>query len=263
MNDRPDLAGRSSGIDGVDPPALHPASANANEDEIRGTEQAERKRQEIALAAFPETRRQILSILKRDSTAGTERLAELTGITISGARQHLTALERDGLITHRRERRGAGRPRHSYALTAAGDALFPRHYGALTNELLTYVEEEDPDLVARIFARRGQRRLEGALERTAGHTFPERVAIVATILDEDGYLADFTEEPDGTFVITEHNCAVLSVALRYSHACSSELDFLQRTLPDAEVTRIAHRINGAHVCAYRVSPTAPSGPTLP
>ncbi len=237
---------------------IQPAAAIASVAEIRGTERVERSGQEIALAAFPETRRVLLEGLKRDSAADTGRLAELAGITLSGARQHLTALERDGLITHRRERRGPGRPRHTYALTASGDALFPRHYGALTNELLAYVEDEDPELVARIFARRGQRRLEGALERTAGHSFGKRVAIVATILDEDGYLADFTEEADGTFTITEHNCAVLSVALRYSHACSSELDFLQRTLPDAEVTRIAHRINGAHVCAYRVVPNDPT-----
>jgi predicted ArsR family transcriptional regulator len=44
------------------------------------------------------------------------------------------------------------------------------------------------------------------------------------------------------------------VALRYRHACSSELDFLQAALPNAEVTRIAHRINGGHVCAYLVQP---------
>lgn len=230
------------------------ASTARTQAAIRGNEQAELSRQEIALSAFPETRRLILDVLKRDGAADTERLAKLVGITVSGARQHLTALERDGLISHRVDRRGAGRPRHTYALSSAGDALFPRHYGALTNELLAYVEDEDPELVERIFARRGQRRLDGALERTAGHSFRERVAIVATILDEDGYLADFTDEADGTFVITEHNCAVLSVAMRYSHACSSELDFLQRALPDAEVTRIAHRIKGAHVCAYRVTP---------
>ena len=47
---------------------------------------------------------------------------------------------------------------------------------------------------------------------------------------------------------------MLGVALRYGHACSSELTFLQAALPDAEVTRIAHRINGGHVCAYLVTP---------
>ncbi|MEA2526059.1 MAG: hypothetical protein QOF73_3286, partial [Thermomicrobiales bacterium] len=80
---------------------------------------------------------------------------------------------------------------------------------------------------------------------------------VAQILDEDGYLADFDERPDGTFVITEHNCAVLAVAQRYRHACSTELAFLQALLPEAEVTRIAHRLGGGHVCAYEVKPMEP------
>lgn len=219
-------------------------------------ERAERSRQEIAIRTIPETRRLMLEILKRDGVADTERLAVQTRITTSGARQHLVALEVDGLIVHEVERAGPGRPRHNYRLTAAGDALFPRHYGALTNELLAYVEDEDPAMVQRIFARRGQRRLDQALMLTLDQPFAEKVRIVAQILDDDGYLADFRQQEDGAFVITEHNCAVLTVAQRYSHACSSELDFLQRALPEADVTRIAHRLNGAHVCAYRVTPHA-------
>ncbi len=139
-------------------------------------------------------------------------------------------------------------------MTAGGDALFPRHYGALTNELLGYLEDEDPVLLERIFERRGRRRLEQARVRMAGQPFPEKVKIIAAILDEDGYLADFTERDDGTFIITEHNCAVLAVALRYSHACRSEIGFLRAALSEAEVTRIAHRVAGAHVCAYEVRP---------
>jgi len=221
-------------------------------------ERAERTGQEFAIRALPETRRLMLEILKRDGIADTERLAQLTQITTSGARQHLVALETAGLIAHEVERAGPGRPRHNYRLTPKGDALFPRDYGALTNELLAYIEDEDPSMVERLFARRGQRRLDQALARTAGCSFSDKVRAVAQILDDDGYLADFQVEADGSFVITEHNCAVLTVAQRYQHACSSELDFLQRALPEAEVTRIAHRINGAHVCAYRIVPHAGS-----
>jgi DeoR family suf operon transcriptional repressor len=205
-----------------------------------------------ALASLPETRRQILDVLKRRGEADTEAIATALGITPSGARQHLTALQHDGLVTHRADRTGPGRPRHLHALTAAGDALFPRNYVDLTNELLEYVEDEDPALLQRIFDRRAQRRLERARARAVGLSFPEKVKLVAHILDEDGYLADFAERPDGSFLITEHNCAVLAVAQRYRHACSTELAFLQALLPEAEVTRVAHRLGGAHVCAYEV-----------
>ena len=207
-----------------------------------------------ALANLPESRRQIVEHVKRHGEADAESMAAPLGITPSGIRQHLTALERDGLLTHRRVRLGPGRPKHLYTLTPAGDTLFPRAYVELTNELLDYVDAEDPALLERIFDRRALRRLQRSQERTAGRAFPDKVRVVAEILDEDGYLADFSRRPDGDFVITEHNCAVLGVALKYRHACSSELAFLQAALPEAEVTRIAHRLNGGHVCAYLVAP---------
>jgi DeoR family suf operon transcriptional repressor len=207
-----------------------------------------------AIANLPDTRRQILELLKRRGEADAELIALTLGITPSGTRQHLTALSADGLITHRADRTGPGRPRHLHALTPAGDALFPRNYVDLTNELLEYVEDEDPALLQRIFDRRAQRRLERAQVRTAGLPFPDKIKMVAKILDEDGYLADFSEREDGSFLITEHNCAVLAVAQRYRHACSTELEFLQQLLPHAVVTRVAHRLGGGHVCAYEIRP---------
>ncbi len=209
-----------------------------------------------ALESLPEARRALLRHVKLRGEADAESIAAALGITLSGARQHLVALERDGLIMHRERREGPGRPKHVYTLTAAGDALFPRNYAELTNELLEYVEDEDPELLSRLFDRRAHRRLERARTRLAGLSFEAQVAELARILDEDGYLADFTRRDDGAYVITEHNCAVLSVAMRYGLACSSELAFLQEALPDAEITRIAHRIAGAHVCAYLVRPGA-------
>lgn len=207
-----------------------------------------------ALASLPDTRRQIVELLKRRGETDAETIATTLRMTTSAARQHLTALAHDGLVAYRTERSGPGRPRHLHRLTTAGDALFPRNYGELANELLEYVEAEDPALVQRIFDRRAERRYQRARVRTEGLPLSQKVAVIARILDEDGYLADFTVRPDGTFVITEHNCAVLAVAQRYRHACSTELTFLQALLPEASVTRVAHRLGGAHVCAYEIAP---------
>lgn len=209
---------------------------------------------DTALAGLPPTRRRIVEHIKKSGDSRAEEIATRIGISVQGTRQHLTVLERDGLILHRERRDGLGRPKYLYALTPAGDTLFPRAYAALTNELLEYVESEDPELLARIFDRRAQRRLAAAVTRAAGKPFADKVRIIAEILDEDGYLADFEARPDGSFLITEHNCAVLTVALRYGHACGSELDFLRSAMPEAEVTRIAHRIAGGHVCAYHIVP---------
>jgi DeoR family suf operon transcriptional repressor len=197
----------------------------------------------------------MLNALKRHGELRADNLADVAGITASGARQHLTALERDGLVAHTETRDGPGRPKHHYKLTPAAHALYPKTYSELTNELLEYVQDDDPELLDRLFKRRAARRIEAARKRLEPLTsFDGRVRELTRILDEDGYLADFETMTDGSYRITEHNCAIFGVALRYGQACSSEIEFIRATLPDASVERVAHMIAGAHVCAYSVRP---------
>ncbi len=198
----------------------------------------------------------LLQVLKRAGEASADELAEALGVTVSAVRQQLDGLLADGLVAYTEVREGRGRPKHRYRVTREAEGLFPKAYGGLTNELLGYVTDADPELVDRIFERRRQRRTEGARARLAGKDFAGRVAELAKILDEDGYLADFEALPDGTFRITEHNCAVLDVAERYGLACSSEIAFLRDVLPEARVERVSHMIAGAHSCAYAVTPAA-------
>jgi DeoR family suf operon transcriptional repressor len=198
------------------------------------------------------TRRAMLDALKKHGELAVEDLAETLQITTSAVRQQLAGMKADGLVDFRERKGGAGRPRHLYRLTPAAEALFPKTYSELTNELLDYVGDADPALVDQLFERRRQRRAEGARARLASKSFGERVAELALILDEDGYLADFEQVDDVTWRIVEHNCAILGVASRYGQACSSEIGFLRDVMPDARIERVAHLIGGAHQCAYEV-----------
>jgi DeoR family suf operon transcriptional repressor len=205
-----------------------------------------------ALAELPATRRALLVALRKRGEARAEELADELAITVSAVRQHLQSLAAADLVVHREERPGPGRPRHVYRLGAAAEALFPRAYGELTVELLDYIGDEDPELIQRAFERRRRARVERTRERLAGLEFPQRVAEIARVLDEDGYLADCETMDDGSFQIREHNCAILAVAQRYGHACGSEIAFLREVLPDADVSRISHILTGAHACVYEV-----------
>ena len=211
------------------------------------------------LAELPATRRALLVTLRKRGEARAEDLAEALGVTVSAVRQHVQGLEAAGLVEHRDERAGPGRPRRSYRLGAAAEALFPKTYGELTVELLSYVDDEDPALVARVFERRREARVARVAARLIGlATFDQRVAEVARSLDEDGYLADWSREEDGTFRLIEHNCAILAVAQRYGHACSSEIAFLRELLPEAEVKRVAHILAGSHACVYELRERVPA-----
>jgi predicted ArsR family transcriptional regulator len=213
---------------------------------------------EPPLQAVPTTRRAILVALKRGGPRRAQDIAAELGLTVAAVRQQLARLEADGLVTHRRDIEGRGRPSHIYDLTLLADTLFPKRYGDLTTELLSYLGGPGSEQVDDLFELRRRRRLHDAQPRLASRTLDEQVAELTAILDEDGYLADVERLDDGGWRITEHNCAILSVAHGFRQACSSELSFIRDALPGAEVQRVAHLMDGAHVCAYEVRPLRPA-----
>ena len=208
------------------------------------------------VGALTGTRGAILRLLKREGELRAEELASALDLTPSALRQQLRVLSADGLVTYREQRGGAGRPKHQYRLTQAADGMFPRRYGDLVGDLLEVASEDDPAFVERMFTRRGQRRLDAAKERLTG-SFADRVHALAAVLDADGYLAEAEPlDDDSGWRIIERNCAIFDIALRYGHACSSEIDFLRAALPDAEIVRVRHMVDGATHCAYEVRPRA-------
>jgi predicted ArsR family transcriptional regulator len=199
----------------------------------------------------------VLYAVRRRGEATAEQVAEQLGITVSGARQHLSVLARDGLLetvelppaTTTRGRRAL-----VYSCTAAADQHFPKAYGELTNELLGYVADTDGAMLDELFAKRREHRIAGARARLAGKRgLQAKVAELTRILDEDGYLASYEKVGEGTYRIVEHNCAIWAVAQRYGQACTSELDFIRTVLEGADVERVQHMIAGARRCAYEVT----------
>src|SRR4051812_21533565 len=179
--------------------------------------------------ALPDSRRRVLYCVRRRGEATAETVARQLGITVSGARQHLSALLADGLVDAHDEATTVarrGRPTLVYRVSAAGDAQFPKAYGELTNELLGYLDREEPGVVYRLFERRRHSRVAAAKERLARRRGLEgRVDELTRILDDDGYLASWESDSPGSYIIVEHNCAIWSVAQRYGQSCVTELDF--------------------------------------
>jgi DeoR family suf operon transcriptional repressor len=205
--------------------------------------------------AVSENQRAVLYALKRRGEATAEDLAGSLDMTVSGARQHLSALADDGLVVSRAQpaTAGRGRPRHLYRLTPHAETLFPKAYGELTNELLGYVADTDRELLDQLFAKRRETRVTNAQARLATkRTLGAKVAELTRILDEDGYLASWEKVEPGVYRIVEHNCAIWAVAERYGQACTSELEFIRTVLDGADVERVQHMIAGARRCAYEV-----------
>src|SRR5579864_3858547 len=84
---------------------------------------------------FSSTRGRIITLLRRSSHT-VEELAQALDLTHTAVRAHLAALERDGLVQQRSERRGSGKPSSVYDLAPAAEDLFPKSYGQLLDQLL-------------------------------------------------------------------------------------------------------------------------------
>lgn len=204
------------------------------------------------LVVLSPAQRQVVVALKRRGEASAEDLAEALGITPSGVRQHLAALRAAGVVASRQERGRPGRPTDLYHSTDLAEAVLPKTSVDLSVELLGHIEEEDPELVSRVFERRRDRRVAQAQTQVAGKSLDEKVAILATMLDGEGYLADFEKLPDGSYRMSLHSCAIWAVASRYGQACTTELEFLREVLPEVEIERVAHKAAGAYACGYEI-----------
>jgi len=199
------------------------------------------------------SQRSVLYAVRRRGEATVTDVAEMLDMTPSGARQHLTGLADAGLLQAGEATRSPGqqgRSERSYCIAPAAEALFPRAYGELTNQLLAYVPA---GAVASAFQHRRDDRIAGARARLAGRrSFAAKVTELAKVLDEDGYLASVEPIAGGGFRIAERNCAIFAVAREHPQACSTELEFLRAALPEAEIERVTHMMAGAHSCSYEI-----------
>src|SRR5881398_2144217 len=87
------------------------------------------------------TRMEVLELLRRKGRSSAETIANDLGVTPNAVRQHLTNLEREGLVVSQPERSGRGRPSLIFALTERADSVFPKRYGQLATMVLQEVQE--------------------------------------------------------------------------------------------------------------------------
>jgi predicted ArsR family transcriptional regulator len=208
-----------------------------------------------------DAKRRIIDRLKRLDTATAPELAEEFGLTDTAVRQHLEALEDNGLV----ERApapppvGRGRPPVRWHLTPLASDLFPDRHAELTVELIGSIREAlgdaglDKVLEARFAGQLAIYRK--ALPDPEATPVPVRVRRLADVRSAEGYLAEVRDAGDGTLLLVEHHCPVCDAAAVCQGLCRSELELFQAALgDDVSVERVQHLLSGDQRCAYRITP---------
>lgn len=163
---------------------------------------------------------EVLELLRKKRGISAEAIGAELGITANAVRQHLTNLEREGLVRSQAQRNPRGRPSLLFSLTEQADSYFPKRYGQLATMVLTEVQEMGgPEALDQIFQRIAQRHAAHLAPSLEGLTFEKKLAQVVNWIARAGTLADYEEGPDGV-VVSIHNCPFRNTALRFPQVCT-------------------------------------------
>ena len=204
-----------------------------------------------------DTKAEILSLLKRNGGHSVKELAaslDLAPITI---RQHMTRLERDGLLLSDLRTNGSGRPHNVFRLSAKAHAeefpyrsdrlveLLIKEIGHLDgNELLGRTQHEKILLIVDHLAQRLSDEYSSLLR---GWTLQERVVFVTEVMRNDGGFAEW-EKTERGFEIRDFNC--LFHRLLDGDVCEWHSTFLTRML--GEDVRVEPCSGDGQCCRYQI-----------
>ena len=199
------------------------------------------------------TRQDILDYLRRHAEATVKELGEHLGLTSTGIRQHLTILERDGLVEAREERGHVGRPALVYRLTQAGDAIYPKKYDELANALIEEARHLlGPDALQQLMKNVAARFSAPYLPRLEGRQSNERLEAVAQIIQDRGNVAESSWSGDD-FLIEQHTCPWWNVATKNSAVCALDVEFV-RQLTGRDARLSTSLLRGDDCCTFRIRP---------
>jgi predicted ArsR family transcriptional regulator len=203
------------------------------------------------------TRRAITKLLKTEGPSGSAQLAERLGLTAMAVRQHLYALQREGLVTAEERPVPIGRPAKFWRLTRDADRLFPEAYAELSVALIDSVKDAfgDEGLERVLRSRCARQRVDYGKRIKRGDPLQKKLQELAKVRTEEGYMAEIRAEGGGSFLLIENHCPICAAANACQGFCATELDLFRSVLgPGVTIERAEHIISGDLRCVYRVRP---------
>lgn len=195
----------------------------------------------------------LLILLKKHGPMQASEAGEHLGTTGEAARQQFTKLARDGMVEAHSECRGVGRPVQRWHLTALGNKRFPDCHAELTVKILTTIRRElGEDAIGKIITARENEARRDYFDKLQGaETLEDRIIRLVAIRTEEGYMAQWEKEPEGSWLIIENHCPICSAARMCQGFCRAELELFQTVL-NANVERVEYLLTDSRRCVYRV-----------
>ncbi len=210
-------------------------------------------------------RERVLFLLKTKGTQTAARIATELRVTTMAVRQHLSVLQGEELVDFTDQRRKVGRPARLWRLTPKASDRFPDSHAELAVGMLQAIRSAFGDEgLKRLTEERTRQQAQSYRARMPGQDAPlaERVATLAGIRREEGYIPKWGRRRDGTVELVENHCSISKAARFCPKLCAGELSLFRSVLgSDVSVDRVEHILSGDRRCAYRIT-LRPSDPAL-
>ncbi|MBO3276322.1 helix-turn-helix transcriptional regulator [Pseudomonas schmalbachii] len=193
------------------------------------------------------TQQDLLSaLLYRPDGMSIDELAEHLGVTRTAVRQHLAALERDGLVERAATRPTGRRPQQLHQLSALGRELFPKQYQLLADLLIGEVAELiGHERLVKIMRDLG-RKLAASMEQQK--VDEQRIA---SHMQQAGYEAQIIAHSSGETEIVAYNCIFHHLASAHPEICELDLALIG-SLAGRNVEHRECMLRGGTVCRFRL-----------
>jgi predicted ArsR family transcriptional regulator len=203
------------------------------------------------ISAYGDRQQHLLKLLlaaKRGMTV--EALSQQLDISRNAVRQHLAALELEGLVAKGVTHPTGGRPEQLYELTAKGHELFPRKYSWFSELLIESLREESsPEELRQRFIEMGKR-VGAHLPGIAGAP-AERIRQMASVMRDLGYESAVREgSGDAWPTIEATNCVFHHLASRFPDVCQFDLALLEHAV-QRPVVHEECMVKGGTACRFK------------
>ena len=191
-------------------------------------------------------------LLKTKSGLTVDELSKGLKITRNAVRQHLAALQSDGLIALGSTRPSGGRPQQLYALTEKGKEIFPRRYSWFAQLVIETIKREHgaEGLRERLASMGSSVAAQLRTQSTGLETRGQKVEKLAAVMVELGYNARRAPDTDKAPVIEADNCVFHELALKNPEICDFDLAMMGG-FTDSKVDHQECMARGGNVCRFR------------
>lgn len=195
----------------------------------------------------------LLLLLKTRGPLQAKDAGKILGTTGEAARQQFVKLANDGLVVAAAQAKGVGQPIQLWQLTEAGNARFPDAHSELAVQLLRMVRTKlGEEALNLLIDTREQETRELYCQAMEGvQSIDERVKRLVAIRSQEGYMAEYQTQTDGSILLIENHCPICAAATSCQGFCRAELEVFREAL-QAPVERTEHILSGSRRCVYRV-----------